>query len=183
MRRFALVVSVAACALVLVTSGAGDVSSLARAQNATPSAACPVTTEDENEGTARRWFEGAINGADLSVIDEIVTADIVHHAGTFPDGEGSAAVKRILGALLTGFPDARHTIEQVTTRDDVAVVRWQAEGTHEGVFQGFAATGKHVTWTGINIFRFECGKIAESWAEVDGLGRLAQLGLVATPTP
>jgi hypothetical protein len=91
MRRFALVVSVAACALVLVTSGAGDVSSLARAQNATPSAACPVTTEDENEGTARRWFEGAINGADLSVIDEIVTADIVHHAGTFPDGERSSA--------------------------------------------------------------------------------------------
>ena len=60
---------------------------------------------------------------------------------------------------------------------------WRAEGTHEGEFQGYAPTGNQVTWTGINVYRFECGLIAEEWAEVDGLGRLQQLGVLATPTP
>ena len=35
-------------------------------------------------------------------------------------------------------------------------------------------SGKPVTWSGINIFRIECGKIAEEWSEVDGVGRIAQ---------
>jgi hypothetical protein len=40
-----------------------------------------------------------------------------------------------------------------------------------------------VTWTGVNIYRLECGKIAEQWSELDGIGRLQQLGVLATPTP
>jgi predicted ester cyclase len=153
------------------------------AQEATPVADCPVTTEDENEAVARRWHEEMINGANPAVADEIAAADIIHHAGTLPDGVGTDAVKFALDVLLTGFPDVQHTIEQVLTDADFVVIRWQAEGTHTGEFQGYAPTNKPVTWTGVNIYRFECGKIAEEWTEVDGLGRLQQLGLIATPTP
>ena len=32
-----------------------------------------------------------------------------------------------------------------------------------------------MTWTGINIYRVECGRIAEVWSEVDALNRIAQL--------
>lgn len=88
-----------------------------------------------------------------------------------------------LGAMLSGFPDLRHTIEQVIANDDTVVIRWQAEGTNDGEFQGHAPTGKTATWTGVNIYRFECGRIAEEWSEGDGLGRLMQLGLIATSTP
>jgi steroid delta-isomerase-like uncharacterized protein len=153
------------------------------AQDATPAAACPTTTEAENEAVARRWHEEAINGANLDMIDEIAAPDIIHHAGTFPDGVGTEAVKTVLGALLTGFPDVKHTIESVVTDDDLVVIRWTATGTQTGEFQGIAPTGKQATWTGINIFRIECGKIAEEWSELDGIGRLQQLGVMATPTP
>ncbi len=71
----------------------------------------------------------------------------------------------------------------VVTEDDRVVVRWTATGTQTGEFQGIAPTGKKVTWTGVNIYRFECGKIAEQWSELDGIGRLQQLGVLATPTP
>ena len=175
-------VTVLFCAAVLM-GGMLSISAVSMtAQEATP-AACAATTEAENEAIARRWHEEAINGSNLDVIDEIVSPDVVHRAGTFPDGEGPQAVKAVLGALLTGFPDVRHTIEQVVTADDLVIVRWQAAGTHEGEFQDLAPTGKPVTWTGINIFRIECGRISEEWSEVDGLGRLWQLGVLGTPTP
>ena len=180
MHRTALFGLLLALGMAMTSVGSHDP---VRAQEATPDTACPVTTEAENEATARRWFEDAINGADLAVIDEIVAADVVHHSGTFPDGQGPDAIKGILGALLAGFPDTRHTVEHVIAKDDHVVVRWQAQGVQVGEFQGYAPTGQRVTWTGINIYRIECGKIAESWSEVDGLGRLDQLGLIATPTP
>jgi predicted ester cyclase len=37
-------------------------------------------------------------------------------------------------------------------------------------------TGKTVNFTGINIYRFACGKIVESWSEIDALDVLRQLG-------
>jgi predicted ester cyclase len=77
----------------------------------------------------------------------------------------------------------KHTINDVITEDDLVVVRWTATGTHTGEFQGVEPTGKQATWTGVGIFRFECGKIVEDWSEVDGVGRLQQLGAIATPTP
>ena len=171
--------------LVLVIAGflAGGAATRVAAQEATPDAGCPVTSEEENIAIARRWHEEAINGHDLDVIDEIAAPEIIHHAGTFPDGVGVDAVKGVLGALESGFPDVQHSIEHVIADGDLVVVRWTAQGTQSGEFQGLAPTGKSVTWSGVNFFRFECGKIAEEWSEVDGLGRLQQLGAVATPTP
>jgi steroid delta-isomerase-like uncharacterized protein len=156
--------------------------SVAAAQDATP-AGCPTTTEDENEATALRWNEEAVNEHNLDVLDEIAAPDIIQHSGSLPDGVGIDHAKAVLGVLLTGFPDVKHTIDDVIARDDRVVIRWTATGTQTGEFLGLAPTGKPATWTGINIYRFECGKIAEQWSEVDGLGRLRQLEGVATPTP
>jgi steroid delta-isomerase-like uncharacterized protein len=181
MRRSLSLAVIAGCGLIAVI--AASPAPLATAQDATPTADCPATTEEENEAIARRWHEDVINGANLDTLDEIVADDIIHHAGTFPDGVGTEAVKTVLGVLLTGFPDVQHTIEQVLTDGEFVVTRWQADGTQTGEFQGHAPTGKSVTWTGINIFRIECGRIAEEWSELDGLGRLQQLGVLATPTP
>ena len=144
------------------------------AQEATPTAACPATTEQENVAIAQRWTDDVINVGNLAALDEIAASDIVHHAGTFPDRTGVDGVKEVLGALIAGFPDVRQTVEQVITDDSMVVTRWSATGTHQGEFQGYEPSGEPVTWTGINIFRIECGKIAEEWSEVDGAGRIAQ---------
>lgn len=146
----------------------------AAAQDATPAASCPVTSEEENAAIAQRWTDDVINAGNLDALAEIAADDIIHHAGTFPDRTGVDGVKEVLGALISGFPDVQQSVEQVITDDDLVVARWSATGTHEGEFQGYAPSGKPVTWTGINIFRIECGKVAEEWSEVDGVGRIAQ---------
>jgi len=146
------------------------------AQDATPAASplagCPVTTEDENEAIARRWHEDVINNHDLTVLDEILAPDAPLDSATFTENPGPRVV---LDALLAGFPDVQHTVEAVITEGDLVVIRYRATGTHAGEFQGYAPTGKRVSWTGINIYRIECGRIAEVWSEVDAQGRIAQL--------
>ncbi len=150
------------------------------AQDATP---CAATAEAENVAVARRWTEEALDGGNLAVLDEILAADIVYAAGVFPELRGRDAVKRALGALLTGFPDARFTVDQVIADGDVVAIRWTGRGTHEAAFLGVAPTGNSVEWTGINVYRIACGRIAEGWSEADGLGILRQVGALPAATP
>ena len=57
------------------------------------------------------------------------------------------------------------------------LVRWTGKGTHTGTpFLGVATSGKPVEWSGMNAFRFQCGRIIEGWSEANGLALLRQLG-------
>jgi steroid delta-isomerase-like uncharacterized protein len=140
-------------------------------------AGCPVTTPDENKALARRWHD-AVNERNLDSLDTVLAADIVHDGATVPETFGAAGVKRVLGIVIIGFPDVRYTREDIIAEGDRVVVRYRVEGTHLGDFQGIGPTGRRVTWSGINIFRIDCGRIVQSWSEVDGIGRLQQLGVI-----
>ena len=50
-------------------------------------------------------------------------------------------------------------------------------GTHQGDFMGVPATGKRVSARGMQIGRFEDGKMVERWGSSDELGILKQLGV------
>ena len=56
--------------------------------------------------------------------------------------------------------------------------RWEFTATHTGDFIGAAPTGKQIIWTGVQIDRFEDGKIVESWVDWDKYRFLEGLGLV-----
>jgi predicted ester cyclase len=168
--------------LGLFTTRLGDAVPMATAQEATP-ADCPATSAQDNEAVARRYFEQALNEADFAVLDEILSPELAYHSGTRPAMSAGDVGDKVLSPILAGFPDVEYTIEQAFSGDDVVTLIWSAQGTHTGEFQGYAATGKRATWTGINVFRFECGRVVEVWAEADGLGRLRQLGVIGTPTP
>ena len=51
-------------------------------------------------------------------------------------------------------------------------------GTHDGEFMGVAPTGKKIEINGIQIGRFENGKIVERWGSSDELGIMQQIGAV-----
>ena len=56
--------------------------------------------------------------------------------------------------------------------------RWTIAGTHRGTFQGVPATGRLVTFSGIDFSRVVEGKVAEHWAQFDLLAVLQQIGAV-----
>lgn len=158
----------------------------ASAQDATPGASpaagCSTTTAAENAKIARRWTEDMLTGRNLSVLDEITSPDIVWDAGSFPVLHGRAAVKGMFDQILTAFPDGTYSVDQVVAENDLVAVRWSAEGTHNGTFFGVPATGTHVSFTGINIYRIACGQIVEGASETDSVAIFQQVGVLpATP--
>lgn len=141
-----------------------------------PGADCPTTTPAENAALARRWYDEAINQGRLDVLDEMLTDDIVHHAALFTDTVGPDAAKASLAAIRAGLPDVRSTVDDLIASGDTVVIRWTLAGTHQAPFLGIPASGKKIDFTGINAFRFACGKIVEGWSEASGLALLRQLG-------
>lgn len=140
-------------------------------------AECVDTTPAENIAAARRWYDEALNQRNLDVLDEILWPNAVHHAGVLPDAVGAEAVKGSLAPLSAGFPDIRFTVDDVVADDHTVLVRWSGKGTHTGSpFLGVETSGKPVEWSGMNAFRFQCGRIIEGWSEANGLAILRQLG-------
>jgi predicted ester cyclase len=81
----------------------------------------------------------------------------------------------MMGDFLSAFPDLVYTFDQFIAKDDFVVERYTAIGTQRGQLGDIPPSGLVATWTGINIFRIECGRIAEVWAQVDAITRTQQL--------
>lgn len=185
MGRSSIVVGLLAVSLGIGFGGPGVASQPATPGTESSPAACPATSEDENVAIARVWHEEVINNRNPEALRDVLAADIVHHAaGGYPETLDEAGVNAMMGDFLAAFPDLNYHFDFWVAQDDMVVERYTATGTHEGQLGDIAPTGRTATWHGVNIFRIECGRIAEVWSEVDAIGRNRQLtGPVATPAP
>ena len=80
--------------------------------------------------------------------------------------------------LVTAFPDIRFELDDMIAEGDKVAVRFTFRGTHQGVFQGIAPTGKQITYSALEIDRFVGGKFIEAWIVSDTLGMMQQLGAI-----
>ena len=155
--------------------GLAESASPAASPAATPTT-CPTTTEAQNEAIARAWHDEVINKRNPSALKDILAPTVVHHAaGGYPQLLDEGGVTSMMADFLAAFPDLRYRFDLVIDKDDYVVERYTATGTQTGPLGNLPPTGRTATWTGINIFRIECGKIAEVWSEVDAVSRTQQL--------
>jgi ketosteroid isomerase-like protein len=111
------------------------------------------------------WASGQLNP-----IEELLTPNFVRH-GDYIGGQkefrGPAEYKRIVTEfrkLLTEFhTETRDVIEQ----GDKIAFRFHTSGKHNG---------KPIALEGVNILRFEGGRIAEDWIYYDATGLAIKLG-------
>jgi len=131
---------------------------------------------EQNKAIARRSIEELWNGRNVEVIDELFVAG--YHE---PGRKDRRAFKEFAIAVFAGeLPSDFHiTIEDQIAEGDKVVTRWTWSFTHGVPFLGAAPTGKHLSYTGISIYRLQGGKIVEGWFNNDGLGLYQQLGLIA----
>jgi steroid delta-isomerase-like uncharacterized protein len=133
---------------------------------------------EQNKTLARRWFEDLFSRGDLDAAEEILSAEFVDHLPR-EEERGIEELRDYVSVYRTAFPDIEDTVEEIVAEADKVVVLWRSRGTHQGVFMGVAPTGRHVTFTGMRLFRIAENKIAESWVNIDERGLQEQLGALS----
>ena len=83
-----------------------------------------------------------------------------------------------LEQVRVAFPDVVLTVGDLFAETDRAVLRFEITGTQQGVFMGISPTGKRIKLSGMILFRFESGRCAECWYEVNFLSLLQQTGIL-----
>jgi predicted ester cyclase len=178
MRRFLCLVAVLVAGLFIAAPAA--------AQDSTPAAspaACPALSRDETADVAQRYLN-VWNTRDLTELDAVADPGVVHHWGQGVDTQGVDDLKASIEAFFTAFPDMVMTLDDTIVEGDTVVIRWTLTGTQTGPFFQTEPTGVTAEWTGVNIYRVECGQVVESWSEADGVGLRQQLNpqdVYATP--
>jgi steroid delta-isomerase-like uncharacterized protein len=135
---------------------------------------------EENKALVRHAYEETNKGkeATMAALEELYAPAYVYHGpGVFGDMD-RAAMKQMMAAFFTAFPDMHVTVEDLIAEGDKVVSRYTFRGTHQGEIMGVPTTGKVVTLTGIIISRVAGGKVVEDWESVDMLGFLQQLGAI-----
>ena len=144
-----------------------------------------ATDQVNTNKAAFRRFHDAVNSRDpdliAKTIDEVVEPDVRIGTPLPIDATGAQALKQVWATLLRAYPDLHITVEDLIAEGDKLVCRNVVTGTHRGEYLGLAPTGRSVTYNEIFIFRFQGGRIAETWGVVDLLAQLRQLGAVPGP--
>ncbi len=133
---------------------------------------------ESNKAVVLRVFDEIFNQGDVSVVEEIFSADYVDHSAPpgFPPGLGS--LKQSVMLFRRAFPDLHIQIEDLIAEGDKVVARLTYQGTHLGDFMGIPPSGKKLSESGIAIDALKDGKIVEHWVVRDDLGLLQQLGVI-----
>ncbi len=146
---------------------------------------CQTGSREENTAIAERWSD-IWNSKDVSLYEDIVHPDAIHHFGVSRDVKGIPALQEGAEQFFTAFPDLTATTQKIIVDGDFVALRFTDTGTQSGTFLGVEPTGKRVSWTGLVIFRIQCGRVRESWSEVSNIDIWRQIGKLApaaTPVP
>ena len=135
----------------------------------------------ENKAVVRRFFEELLSTDNFAVADEILSPGFRFYFAGSPVAMDLESYKEFLAARRAAFPDRRFVVEDIIAEGEKVSVRFTMRGTHKGDFRGIAPSGKEVTMTGIDMIRLSDGKMVEDRVEVDQLGMMRQLGVIASP--
>ena len=109
-----------------------------------------------NGAVVRRFEEEFKNRENVDIVDELMTADFVHHLpvpGLPPGRDGMRAVGRFVFAAIG---DIHVTVDLLLADGDLVADRVSGSGVRRD-------TGARTTWIENHIYRVVDGRIAELW--------------------
>jgi predicted ester cyclase len=135
----------------------------------------PHVRSRANVEAVMRYYQGPWERGDVGVLDETYTDDFIGHASSVPDFDLDG-LRSLIVIYRASFSDYRIRSDDIVATEDAVVVRWQSSGRFTASFMGVTLTGEQVVTTGITIYRFREGRIAEHWTEYDSLLLIRALG-------
>lgn len=115
------------------------------------------------------------NQGNYDVIPDIYAEDYQAHFICEMEFSGQDGVRETITNHRIAFPDWTEKVVDIIADGDRVVTRYISTATHEGEFQGVAATGRKITINEVSIHRVLNGKIVEQWGFPDGLSHIQQM--------
>lgn len=132
-------------------------------------------SKEKNKEIQQKFGE-AINTGNLENLKDLVADNVKDHDPAPNQGPGPQGYIDFFTMMRNAFPDMKVEVEQLVADDDNVAFAYTLTGTHKGDFMGVAGTGKSIKARGMQISRFENGKMVERWGSSDELGILKQIG-------
>jgi predicted ester cyclase len=118
----------------------------------------------------------AVNSRRYDDLDDLFAPTFVDRNPAW-DVAGLEELKGIIRAAHEAL-DFHVTTDQLYAADgDKVVMHITFNGRHIAPFFGQEPTGKAVSWTSIEVYRLENGKVAERWVQADTTGLMYQTGV------
>ena len=135
-------------------------------------------TIENNKQLMRRYVEDVINQRRFEIGAQIFAPEAISPNETYlPPGPSGARVR--VEKLVTGFPDLKASVLQMVAEEARVSALLEFNGTHNGPYLGYAATGKVLSWTEILTFEISNDVVISTWLQSQMLPSLRQI----MPTP
>ena len=126
----------------------------------------------------RRFFEEALGGGDLDLIEALVAPDAVMHNPLILDAPGS--VRGSVEMVRRAFPDLHVEVLELIAEGDRVAAFLRLSGTNTGTYRRGGATNRHASMRAFFIWRIAEGRLVESWGAADRFDFLQQLGIIGS---
>jgi steroid delta-isomerase-like uncharacterized protein len=179
----------AAVAVAIAAAGLGVAGAAANATTTAPGHGAQAATASwggagsvrANEAVVEAFLQDVINGHHGDHAATYLNPDMQWSGGTVGTVTGRANVAGLFASVVAAFPDAHITIDDIFGQRDQVVVRVVVSGTQQGAILGIPASGRHVQWDGVDVYRLSHGKISNIWAGDDWTAILNDTGTYKAP--
>jgi predicted ester cyclase len=119
---------------------------------------------------AAAWYERYLARCNERRFDELgeFVDERVSGSGSV---DGLAAYADRVKAVCTGFPDYHWELQELVIGENTIAARLIGRGTHTGLFDGLAPTGRKITIQELVIYRIAGGKIIQCWGDLNPVVR------------
>jgi steroid delta-isomerase-like uncharacterized protein len=181
LQRVAVAAALAAAALV-VAGAAANATTAAPGHSAQEAASWNGgASVKANERVVEAFLQDVVNEHNGDHAANYMNPDMQWYGGTVGTVTGRANVAGLFAGVVAAFPDAHITINDIFGQRDQVVVRVVVSGTQEGAILGIPASGRHVQWDGVDVYRLSDGKISNIWAGDDWTAILNDTGTFKAP--
>ncbi len=111
-----------------------------------------------------------LQSGDPTALDSVLSETFVEQGPASVFGGDRSGLVRYLRALRATYPGLRVTLEDALASETRVSLRLTYRGQRVEAFLGREPPPASPTWTTIDLFRIEAGKVAEHWASDSGIG-------------
>lgn len=127
-------------------------------------------------------YNTAWNTHDVDAAMAMHAPDMVFHNHTAGESAQGEAVRGHIAAIFEAWPDIEFTTRRLYVREGLVVQEWTASATHANTLRRgdieAPATGRKVTWDGLDVMPFEDGLLKRKDVYSDSVSILRQVGLL-----